>query len=198
MSEFLMTRVGVCSKGPVLQLAVVCALLAGTCASRGEVVGSFVLNGDGTVTYFYEVDNRAGLFDISLWSLEFPFATPDWEMLDTFSGGDVEVPNTGWFANGGLPVTGESAQDFLSLDPASDVLLGETLVGFSFTSRFLPGSILYREFSAQGESVSGLTIGPVITTPVPEGEAWLAGLALAGVAGAAVVQRRGRTSLRAS
>lgn len=182
------------SQNRLPQVAVLSVMLATAIAVRGEVQGTFVINGDGTVTYFYEVDNRFGLFDISLWSLEFPIATPDWDTLDQFSGGDVVVPNIGWFADAGVPVTGQSAQDFLSLNPDSDVHVGETLFGFSFTSRFLPGTVTYREFSAFGDSAGGLTVGPVITAPIPEGEAWLAGLAVVGVAGAAVAQRRSRGS----
>jgi hypothetical protein len=171
------------------RVAPLCAALVGPVAAQGEVLGSFVIHGDGTVTYFYEVDNRTGLFDVSLWSLEFPFAAPDWDAHDTLTGGDVEVPNPGWFADVGVPVSGQLAQDFLSLSPDSDVHFGETLSGFWFTSRFQPGLITYREFSAEGESTSGVTVGPAIAAAVPEGGAWVAGGALVGLAGYSVARR---------
>src|SRR5688572_22010579 len=92
--------------------------------TRGAVSGTSSLNPDGSYTYSYIVDNTAGTFDISLWSLEFDFLTPDWNQLDVPSGGDVAVPSSDWFASAGIPVTGLSAQDFLSLFPLSDVLTG--------------------------------------------------------------------------
>ncbi len=168
------------------------ALLAASPSAPGEVTGSFILNGDGTITYFYEVNNLTGAFDISLWSLEFDFLTPDWDTLDTFSGGEVSVPNSLWFADAGIPVSGASAQDFLSLDPAGDVLAGAVLAGFSFTSSLPPGRVTYHEFSATGDSVSGTTIGP--TAVVPEASTWVAALALGTVAGSLVLRRRQQTS----
>lgn len=132
-------------------------------------MGSYVLNGDGTVTYSYEVDNRSGGFEIAAWSLEFDFATPDWNPLSVFSGGGVTVPNANWDASLGLPVTGLSAQDFLSLDSSTDVGIGSSLAGFSFTSRFLPGQVAFNEFSAVGDSATGYTLGPVAPTAVSDG-----------------------------
>ncbi len=139
-------------------------------SGQAGIVGSAVANGDGTVTYSYVVDNSAGAFDVFLWSLNFPFLTPDWNQLDVLSGGDVHVPNANWFANVGVPVTGSSAQDFLSLNPAGDVLVGQSLSGFSFTSHYLPGQIAFLEFSAAGDSDGGTTIGPAfLSLSVPDG-----------------------------
>ena len=129
--------------------------------SYGAISGSFVINGNGTVTYSYTVDNTAGAFDIAGWTLEFPFAQPDWNPLDA-PAGDVTVPNQHWVAGAGTPVTGLSAQDFLSLDSEGDVLTGSSLAGFSFTSAFLPGPVSYHEFSAVGDSENGDTIGPAV------------------------------------
>jgi hypothetical protein len=168
------------------------ALLASAPSAPGEVTGSFILNGDGTITYFYEVSNLTGAFDISLWSLEFDFPTPDWDTLDTLSGGDVSVPNSLWFADAGIPVSGASAQDFLSLDPAGDVLVGTVLAGFSFTSSLPPGRVTYHEFSATGDSASGTTVGP--TAVIPEASTWVAALGLGTVAGSLVLRRRRQTS----
>ena len=145
----------------------------------GNVIGSFNLNGDGTVTYSYEVDNVGGSFDVAAWALEFGFPTPNWNQVDVFSGGDVTVPNVNWFADAGTPVVGQSAQDFLALSPAGDVVVGQSLRGFSFTTTFLPGTITYDEFSATGDSITGTTIGPIST--VPEGDGPLEAIAFAGV-----------------
>ncbi|MCC7373555.1 MAG: hypothetical protein IT581_02790 [Verrucomicrobiales bacterium] len=178
------------------RVAPLCAALVGPVAVRGEINGSFVINGDGTVTYFYEVDNRAGLFDIAQWTLEFPFAAPDWDSLDTFSGGEVGVPNPGWFADSGVPIVGLAAQDFLSLNLDFDVRTGETQGGFWFTSRYQPGEITYHEFSATGDSASGLTLGPVITTAVPEAGGWVTGVALVGLMGLSAVRWNRRTGVQ--
>lgn len=151
-------------------LAVVAVGLLQTPSARAFVTGSVVDNLDGTYTYSYLVNNSAGTFDIAIWSLEFPFLMPDWDTFDTLSGGDVTVPNSGWLAGTGVPIAGLSAQDFLSLDPSADVLVGATLGGFSFTSAFAPGTIPFREFSALGDSASGTTVGPAERAPsVPDG-----------------------------
>jgi len=150
-----------------------CILFASAAPSFGVITGSYVVNPDNSVTYSYEVDNSAGGFDISIWSLEFPFAPPDWNQLDA-PAGDVTVPNLDWVALAGTPVTGASAQDFWSLGAAGDVLVNDTLTGFSFTSAFLPGMISYHEFSAAGQSASGQTFGPAVApSTVPDGSSRL-------------------------
>jgi hypothetical protein len=168
------------------------ALAFATLPASADVIATFVVNGDGTVTYTYEVDNTAGAFDVALWSLEFPFATPDWDQLDTFSGGQVGVPGPSWYADAGIPVGGLSAQDFLALDPAGDILVGSLLGGFSFTSSRLPGPIAYFEFSAVGDSVSGTTLGPAFDPPsaIPEPSTWVAGSTLLALAALGTGWRR--------
>src|SRR5690349_542371 len=99
----------------------VCALLTAATPVFGNIVESDMLNADGTVTYFYQVDNVNGSFDVAAWSLEFGFTTPDWNQTETASGGGVTVPNSHWIADPGIPVIGQSAQDFLSLDLGGDV-----------------------------------------------------------------------------
>ena len=155
------------------------ACLAASAPAFGNIIGSDVVNGDGTVTYSYIVDNLGGSFDVAAWSLEFGFPAPDWNQLDNFSGGGVTVPNENWFADAGIPVTAQTAQDFLSLAPDGDVAAGHSLAGFSFTSKFLPGTVDYSEFSADGRSISGTTIGPV--SSVPEGNGPFEALAFGAV-----------------
>ena len=143
-------------------------LFAGTMGTAAAtIIGTSVDNGDGTYTYSYEVDNTDGAFDVAVWSLEFAFAPPDWDQLDAFSGGDVSVPND-WFAGVGVPFAGLSAQDFVSLDSGGDVLVGDILAGFSFTSSYQPGLVDWAEFASAGDSASGRTIGPVFVHAVPE------------------------------
>lgn len=183
------------SRSPIVLgrcLSLAGSLLVASLPASGEIVGSFVLNADGTATYFYRVDNRAGLFDISQWSLEFEFANPDWTQLDTFSGGEVEVPDPNWFADSGVPILGQSAQDFLSIASSGDVLIGAVLGGFSFTSAYLPGVITYYEFSALGESMSGTTLGPVAVPVIPEAGGWAWGLAAATCIASASLLKRSR------
>jgi hypothetical protein len=159
---------------------IACALLAATAPALGKVVGSDVVNSDGSVTYSYVVDNSKGMFDVAAWSLEFGFPTPDWDQLDTFSGGSVNVPNAGWFGDAGIPVVGKSDQDFISLDSEDDVAEGDKLYGFSFTSEFAPGNVQYFEFSEDGYSTTGTTIGPV--SSVPEQGGFLEGIAFVALA----------------
>ncbi|HXK21732.1 MAG TPA: hypothetical protein VMS55_03545 [Myxococcota bacterium] len=131
-----------------------------------SIIGSALDNGDGTFTYSFTVANSSGDFDVSAWSLDLPFAAPDWDPFDTGFGGDVTVPDN-WVAQPGTPVTGLFAQDFISLDPSSDVLVGTTLGGFSFKSSYRPGTVSYYEFSALGESATGSTTGPAQAVPEP-------------------------------
>ncbi len=174
-------------------------LLATASPATAHVAGSQTPNADGSFTYSYVIDNSAGSFDVAAWSLEFSFLAPDWNPLDLFSGGEVAVPNQDWFADSGIPITSASAQDFLALDPDADAAAGDILIGFSFTSRFLPGAIPFHEFSADGESISGMTIGPVqAVSVVPEGNGAFAAAALAGImtCAAVAVPLRRRTALR--
>lgn len=163
-------------------------VLAASLSAQSEVSGSFVINGDGTITYFYTLNNQSGTFDLAAWSLDLDIPSPDWDPTDTFSGGDVTVPDLLWFADAGIPVTGTFAQDFLALDPAGDVPVGAVLAGFSFTSSLPPGPVTYHEFSALGDSASGTTVGP--TAAVPEASTWVSGLTLGMLAGRWVLRRR--------
>jgi hypothetical protein len=176
-----------------LRRAIAAITLTAAASSHATIISSFVVNGDGTTTYTYIIDNSSGPFDIAAWSLEFDLPSLDWNPLDTLSGGDVTTADANWFADEGIPVAGLSAQDFISLDPSTDVLIGSVLGGFSFTSFHPPGNVTCREFSPTGESLSGVAIGPVIA--VPEGEPWMATLVLGGLALA--VSRRMRPASQA-
>ena len=165
--------------------------------SHATPIGLAVDNGNGTWTYSYTIDNTGGTFDIVAWSLEFNFTSAliDWNQSDTFSGGAVTVPDANWIAQPGIPTFGLSSQDFFSLDPASDVLTGTSLTGFSFISAIAPGSVsYYLEFGANNESQSGFTVGPQasLSASVPEGgSSFLYGLiSLMGCCGAGRWLRR--------
>jgi hypothetical protein len=147
-------------------LALAFVLFVSPAAAPASVIGSALDNGDGTFTYSFTVDNRAGSFDVSAFSLDLPLATHDWDPADTGAGGDVTVPFD-WIAGAGIPVTGLFAQDFISLDPSSDVLVGTTLGGFSFKSSLRPGAVTYYEFSGVGDSATGSTTGPATAVPEP-------------------------------
>lgn len=183
------------TKSPLLALAL---LALASLPASGVVLGTHQLNPDGSVTYSYVVDNTAGSFDIASWSLDLDLAIPDWDQLDVSFGGGVEVPSLDWFASAGIPVAGLSAQDFLSLSPTGDVVIGQMLAGFSFTSAFLPGIVTYYEFSAAGESSTGTTIGPASVAHVPEAGVGLGLFAITMLATLAAGARRQRAGLRAS
>jgi len=179
-----------CAAGRAMYLLASLLVLTLTAPNTNAAVqGTATDNGNGTYTYDFTVDNSGGNFDIFAWSLEFNFGLPDWNQNDTPIGGDVTVPNSGWAAQAGTPTTGLSAQDFLSLDPSTDVLAGSMLSGFSFTSAFPPGEVSYNMFSPLGESGSGTTVGPALVTGrVPDSGPGLVGFAVIGlllIAGAA-------------
>lgn len=144
-----------------IALAVICFT---TGSAHAVVIGSAVDNGNGTYTYSYTIDNTGGTFDTVAFSLEFSFLSSliDWNQSDVAGGGDVVVPNLNWIAQAGVPTIGVSAQDFFSIDPSGDVLVGDSLSGFSFISALAPGVITYFfQYGAGGESASGNTVGPV-------------------------------------
>ncbi len=145
------------------------ALLLGQNAAFATITGAASANGDGTYTYSYTVDNSGGAFDIAAWSLEFGFLTPDWNQADAPTG-DVQVPNSGWGAAAGIPVTGLSAQDFFTLSSNDDIKVNSTLNGFSFRSSFAPGTVSFTEFAeGTGDAISGSVIGPAtMTATLPE------------------------------
>ena len=147
-------------------LALALVLFVSPAAALASVIGSALDNGDGTFTYSYTVDNSLGSFDVSAFSLDLPLANHDWDPNDTGIGGDVTVPFN-WIAAEGIPVTGLFAQDFISLDPSSDVLVGAKLGGFSFKSTLQPGTVTAYEFSAFGDSSTGSTTGPARAVPEP-------------------------------
>ncbi len=169
------------------------ALLLAQHAAFASITANVTTNGDGTYTYSYTVDNSTGSFDIAAWSLEFDFHTPDWNPLDVPTGGDVSIPNLGWIAGAGIPTTGLSAQDFLTFTPNDDVKTGAILGGFSFTSHFAPGDILFTEFAEDGSSSSSGTVkGPTsgTTNTVPESGAGMGVMLLGTLAAFATVNRK--------
>jgi hypothetical protein len=166
------------------------ALLGVAIVTHGNVVGTYTDNNDGTVTYFYKVDNRFGLQDVAMFSLEFAFAAPDWNTDDEPAGGDVKVPND-WFASLGIPIGGLSAQDFAGFVPGAEVTMGAILSGFSFTSSFRPGMVNWFEFPASGGlAAAGTTIGPAASHSLPESNLWAEGIALTALLAFGAIGRR--------
>lgn len=164
---------------------------------RADIIGTSALNPDGSYTYSYTVDNTSGVFDISYWSLEFDFATPDWDQADTFAGGGVTVPDAEWWATAGIAFSGLSAQDFLSLSPSADALAGASLGGFSFTSWFAPGMVTFAGFDPfASSSIQGTTVGPssANTPAVPEGSGSYGLMAAGFLAGSVLLRRKGASS----
>lgn len=153
-------------------------LILGSRAGLGQISSSYDANPDGSYTYHFQVDNSAGASAIMGWSLG--LVRMDWDPTDLSLGGDVTVPGN-WVALPGIPVGTPFAQDFLSLDPAFDVLPAGTLDGFSFTSLFGPGLLPYTVFGSDGSSSGGQVIGPLIPAVGIIPESSFSGLA-AGVA----------------
>jgi len=169
------------------------ALLLAQHAAFATITANVADNGDGTFTYSYTVDNSGGSFDIAAWSLEFDFAVPDWNQLDVPTGGDVSIPNINWSADKGIATPGHSAQDFFTFTSSDDVKINATLGGFSFTSHFSPGDILFSEFSEDGFfSNSGTVKGPSSGTAVPDGGMGVGLLALGALATFGALNRKGR------
>lgn len=163
------------------------------------VRGTYEMVGHDLVKYSYRIDNAAGLFDIAAWSLDLDLPAPDWDPLDRASGGEVAMPDENWIGGPGTPVSGLWAQDFLSLTAGAEIGVGGALDGFWFLSHLLPGEVRYHEFSATGESASGVTIGPAVpAVPVPEGGLWTAGAVVGGLTAATVSRRRGPRVTHAS
>jgi len=172
-------------------------LLMAALPLRAGIIGTSAPNPDGSYTYSYEVANPSDVFSISYWSLEFNFATPDWDQADNFAGGGVTVPDAQWWAMAGIPVSGLSAQDFLSLSPYADVWAGSRLSGFSFTSWFAPGMVTFTGFAPHGSAFTqGSTVGPssVGAPAVPEGSGPYALMAAAFLAGSVFLRRKGTSS----
>jgi len=167
--------------------------LFGISEVKAVIIGSVVGNTDGSFTYTYTVNNTAGLFAVAAFSLEFDFvaAERDWNPEDLLLGGDVTTnlgdplaPLDDWTADAGIPFSGLSAQDFFAVGPLGegDVLIGETLGGFSFTSNFAPGQVTATGFGPAGESTVSQTIGPAVPEPTS--------VALLGLASAFLFRRR--------
>ena len=172
-------------------------LLTAALPLRAVIIGTSALNPDGSYTYSYAVDNTSGAFDINYWSLEFDFATPDWNQASTLNGGDVTVPSEDWFALAGIPLSGLSTQDFFSMFPSGDVVAGSSLDGFSFTSWYAPAQVTFVEFDPSGSaSIQGLTVGPssVVGAAVPEGSGPYALMAAAFLTGSVFLRRKRASS----
>ena len=163
-------KFGIMKRGQLLLVAAI-SLLGFNSVLKGDILGNVQDNQNGTYTYSYTIDNDTG-FDIFAFSLHFdiPAAQLDWHQVDVSFGGAVVVPpgsapnfETAWVAAPGVPFVGQSAQDFFAFDlfGAGDVLPGNTLGGFSFTSSFPPTQIVVSlESGPFGDSQVGTTVGP--------------------------------------
>jgi len=156
--------------------ATMALLFASPALASPILVGSVSTLPDDSFLYSYELLNPSteleNVFDVGLF----------------FEGDPVDVSSpTGWDFIAGLGFI-----NWFSLMPENDVLIGQTLTGFSFRSTVGPGAIQFQTLGADpvtgavGQPVSGTTVGP---TSVPEpGTLWLMAVGLAGL----VRQRRYR------
>ncbi len=151
---------------------VVCGLLFLAAQASAALMGTVTPVGGGRYNYQYTVNNLAGTYPISSWSLEFGFAIAamDWNPAAVSSGGDVIVPLglpgtalDDWDADLGIPIVGKSAQDFVALGPAgqADVAVGAQLSGFSFTSSYAPGTSTYYQYGPSGQTSFGTVVAPI-------------------------------------
>ena len=131
------------------------------------IIGTSTDNLDGTWTYEYVIDNTSGSFDIDAFALQFDFDPDDvvgFNPLDTFSGGDVNVPNLDWVSDPNF--SGNNTLDFTDLDAllfgGFGVVAGDSLSGFSFTLAMAPTMVTWTAFDTivTGSSISGSTVGP--------------------------------------
>ena len=147
-------------------------LLLTALPARAIVTGSATLNGDGTYTYSYEIDNTFGTFDVIGWTLELSLLPTeiDWDPNDIVFGGDVTVPSRLVRPEQRFQVWAAVRRRIsFRLGATGDVPAGQTLSGFSFTSAFAPVSTAFTlEFGALGESLRGSTIGPGRAAAVPD------------------------------
>jgi hypothetical protein len=155
--------------------------LALVCAAT-PAIGSPILTGtvttlpDDSYLYSYELTNPAGesenVFDVALF----------------FDGDPLDVTSPpGWDSIFGLGFI-----DWMSLDPATDVLAGQTLTGFSFRSVLGPGTIDVDTLGVNaasgeiGEPFRSTVAGPVSSSVPEPGTVGLMGLAFT----ALVLRRR--------
>lgn len=158
-------------------------LLGSTPWANASVDATVTANPGGTYTYEYTVRNPLGAPD-DIWAWSLGLNVMDWDPLDVFAGGDVEVPASTlfWIAQAGVPVGTAYAQDFVSLLPAEDILRGTDLGVFSFTSAFPPDTVPVTLFGPTGAAWLENTVGP---TAIPESGAAgvVIGAAVVGLAG---------------